>query len=357
MNPNSLFTLKTLLAVAAAFAIFVPSAHGSGTSVGDGGDPVFYFLESTRSSLKRTLAQMETLAERRSRPCETLDRLTVPQKEICREFTLEILPQILKLNGPMDPTPFVLRSSPLYVDGPDGQPMPVAARTIVGPGGPIEFHRSSIEFSSPTQLLFLMAHEFGHKAAYKGGWLRDNEMVEGFGSGRALLDAFAESLVEYAKEEGLIGTLFGLRDVFECRISTAGGSFNLRVSTPRRFVGKRHDLYRVSLGVLPTDPQIEVPEADGNHLQLRLQIEEDGGCNTSGARHTSLQIQRVFPATETETTPPQILTERSIANFNPVCVRNSSWMTISFNQTDFACRYVSTEGVNLKFMPFKMKTK
>ena len=118
--------------------------YGGGTVVGDGGDPIFEFLEATRFSMIESIKILINDPAERKVFCQQ-KTLNLQQKKFCSDYFLSIASEVLRLNQGLEKTLFVLREKSLEVIGPDGKPMMVAARTDLGSNGPIEFHRDSIK--------------------------------------------------------------------------------------------------------------------------------------------------------------------------------------------------------------------
>lgn len=322
-------------------------ANASGTSVGNGGDPLLYFLETTRYALRQTLTFLDSDPASNEKICDSLQNLTPDQRADCTLFAQQVLKPILALNVPLNPTPFVLRDEPLIVIGPDGNPMPVAARTELGPQGPIEFHRPSIALLSPSQMVLLMAHEFGHKAAFRGANVEDNPPVMSFPNGRLLLDSFGAAISSWAMTKGYITSNFTLLDLFNCEIANSGGSFRSSTWIPRKFAGNNFGTYEITIGFLPTDPiKIEGTELDGNTLHLRLRVSETKSCLEDNAgRKSELEVIRLF-AGEQRT---ELVAHSDFPGFNPICDPAKNNLTIEASGFRFTCAYSGTsEGVIAK---------
>ena len=320
----------------------------SGTVVRDGGDPLFYFLESTRDSLVDTLKLIKLDNNESAHFC-TIGKLNAAQKKFCRQFFFAIVDQMLQLNQGEQKTLFVLRDKPLYVTGPDGKPMPVAAMTQLGPQGEVEFHRDSIKVMPPAQILFLMAHEFQHKSNYKNHYTTDNEVIGPFRNGRELIDTVAASVVEVAKRKGIIGTDYGLRDLFDCQIQVGGYTFKDLVNTTRMFKSTDMMSYETGIGLNPNDGCPKISENTNSTLYFKVNIEELGNCNDepkyASTRSTRVQIIRSFAKDNSGNQPPdQIVNEDAIASFNPLCIVDGGTMTLSYQNVQFSCHYYGTQG-------------
>ena len=336
------------------FALLVPfGAYASGSVIGNGGDPLFYFLEATRSSLIETAKQI--LDKEGSSFCEKPE-LTQSQSEQCRKFFFTIAEELLRLNQGPNKTVFVLREQTLLVEGPDKKPMPVAARTQLGNKGEIEFHRDSIHLMSPSQILFLMAHEFGHKALFDGRYVTDNEPAGVFASGRELIDTMAAAVVESAKRFNKVGSQYGLRDNFECRVLVGETKFGVRTSSPRSFMNQALMSYETSLSRLPTDSVVFVPETDETDLVFRAVINEPANCDEKWheGRKTELSILRQFRTAERR--EDEVVVAKTLLGFNPICEKTRSAVELSYGRATFSCKYFGTQGttsMNLLRVPFR----
>jgi hypothetical protein len=331
------------------FLVIPLEGNASGTAVGNGGDPLFYYLESTRGSMSQTLDYLKNEPGDSNRICDALPTLTLNQRKDCADFARQSFAQMLKLNSPLEPIEFVLRNDPLLVDGPDGQPMPVAARTTLSNRGPIEFHRASIEFLRPSQMLMLMVHEFGHKVKFKGHHVQDNLPIMSFRNGRELLDSFGKVVSHWAVKKGFIGDSFALRDLFDCKVNSNAGQFRVRVSTSRKIEAQNSEKYEITMGYYPSDPRIEVPELSGDTLLLRMFITESRSClENNPDRHASLEIVRLF-ANSAKT---EVVSRREFLGINPICdLQSNQSLTIEGAGITFSCVYVGTEGATTNAKP------
>lgn len=316
----------------------------SGTVIGNGGDPIFYFLRSTRHALIQTIRDYYRDPEIKEKFCKN-EILTEEQVAYCNEYTLEVLEKILTLNLGENQVPFVLRQEPLLVEGPEGEPMPVAARTISGPEGSIEFHRPSIYTMAPDQVLFLITHEFQHKVLWQERYLDDFSPVGPFHSGRDLLDSVGLALAQYAKKRGRIGSQYGLRDSFRCHIQNASGNFGVRASSPRRFFSNTLMSYQTSLGKNPTDASIYIPETSTTDLVFQLLINEPANCSEdtelSRDRYTELLLIRTDRDLDTS---PETAASEMLEGFNPICEQDSSELEIHYRDIVISCSFSGTEG-------------
>lgn len=335
--------LNSFIAVLAIVAPVVGLASGS--VVGNGGDPIFHFLEATRFGYVETVRLATLDPAEQAKFCKQPE-LSVPQSDFCRDFFFAIADGALALNTGTKKTVFVLRDETLLVTGPDGKPMPVSARTPLGGAGEIEFHRDSLRTMSPAQILFLIAHEFGHKVAFNGVFTDDNSAIGPFATGRELIDAMASAITEVAKRRGKIGSQYGLRDSFDCRVGAQGTTFGARVSSSRLFLSSDLMSYETSLSRNPTDSALFVPETANSDIMFRFVISEPANCKALpgplAARKTLLSI---FRLTKTESGDVEdTLTEKEIAEWNPMCDAQPQPFGLTYQGVSFSCAFRGTEG-------------
>lgn len=321
---------------------FGGSKLDSGTVVGNGGDPIFEFFEASRAILIKILNNVREDPKKQELLCQ-LEALSSDQIVFCRHFVLEVLPEILKLSQGPNKTLFALREDPLKVIGPDGEPMMVAARTELGPGGPIELHRDSVKNFVPTQALFLIAHEFLHKSAFEGIYISDNGPIGPFDNGRDLLDSASKYLVDLAVKTGVVGTQFGVQDIFKCDTTVGTTPIGTIVSSNRMYFSKDLDSYESSLGKNPTDNTIFVPETNNSSIILRAEIVEPNNCREpSSSRKTLLKVIRVIALAD-QTSQFEVLKENDLLE-NPMCSNASPNFEISWEQIRFSCKYIGSIG-------------
>lgn len=319
-----------------------PAATASGTVVGNGGDPIFDFMEAARASMIETIKLLLLESTERETFC-TDTKLMPEQTEFCRQVFTAVAPEILRISQGMDRTRFVLRDEPLLVIGADGKPMAVAARTALGASGPIELHRESVKTLLPTQALFLLTHEFQHKAAYHGHFIDDNTPIGPFASGRDLLDAVASAVVNVARRWGKIGSQFGIRDVFECQVISGTTGFGARISSSRIFQTPDLMSYKTSVGKNPLDGTVYLPETSTTSLELRFEITEPNNCGEpSSARKMIFEIVRATRLQDGSRSDSVIKREESFQN--PMCPGADSAFEIAADSVKFACRYYGSEG-------------
>lgn len=338
---------KRVALVVAAALVFATQALASGSSIGNGGDPLFYFLEATRMRFVDAIGVALVDSKEKAKFCRE-GRLTSEQVELCRSFFFQTANQVLALNKGVKKTSFVLRKKSILVKGPDGLPMPVAARTQLGPEGVVEFHRESVKLMAPSQVLHLISHEFGHKSAFLSRYITDNERVGAFASGRELLDAVAAAVVATAKRARLIGSQYGLRDSFTCVTLVGDTPVGMRASSARYFLSDDLLSYQTSLSRYSTDPVIFVPESPQSDLVFRVVVSEPSNC--AGHEHfveergTELAILRFTKAQGTSPSKEETLVSLKLPGYNPMCEKTPSDFGLVFGSVRFSCRYYGTEG-------------
>jgi len=332
--------------VSIIFAIFIIQfkfpALGGGTVVGNGGDPIFEFMEAARFSMIETLKILVRDSEEQKSFCQHTS-LTSEQSLFCQDYFLKITPEILRLNQGSNKTVFVLRDQRLEVIGPDGKPMVAAARTLLGPVGPIELHRDSVKTLRPTQVLFLLTHEFQHKSHYNGIYVNDNDPIGPFARGRDLLDAASKSLVSLARRKGKVGTQFGMSDIFDCLVNIRNSKFLARIVTSRLFKSEDLMSYETSSGKNPYDGSISLPETNNDSLLLRFNIHEPNNCGEADSRRkTFLQIIR------SQTDKVGVIHEAILAHaelpINPMCPGSDPQLVITWEAVSFSCQYYGSSS-------------
>ncbi len=313
-----------------------------GTVIGNGGDPVFEFLEAARVSMIETLKVIANDPKEQAVLCRQ-EPLDLVQSDFCRNYVLAVLPDMLKLSQGLKKTLFVLRDHPLLVQGPDGQPMVVAARTELGPQGPIEFNRDAVKTLLPTQVLFLMSHEFLHKASFEGRFINDNSSEGPFATGRDLLDSVATYVVSLARKKGKIGSQFGIRDIFDCTVNLDHSQFGARISSSRLFQAPDLMSYETSIGKNPSDGTIYVPEANNSNILLKFVIQEPNNCgDASNFRNTTVQIVR-RKLKQNGDYEDQVVSNTNLSR-NPMCPGSDTGLEISWQNIKFNCKYYGSEG-------------
>ncbi len=322
-------------------SLYSISSAASGTVIGNGGDPIFEFLNAARSSMVETIRSVVFKKEELDKFCSS-DKIEMEKQRFCRHFFEIVGPQIIELNRGQDRTKFALKEEALYVEGPDGKPMAVAARTQLGPLGVVEFHRGSVKTMIPTQVLFLISHESQHKVEFEGKSISDNQEIGPFADGRELLDTVASALTEVAKKKGFIGSQFGIQDIFDCSVEADDSSFGARIPSARRFSSDDLMSYETSMGKNPTDGTVFLPETSGSKLLLRMMISEPNNC---GGAHVDRfnQVQIVRSISTDEGFEEEVLAERMFFE-NPMCPQAKHDFGISYEQVSFSCNYFGSTG-------------
>ncbi|MGZ3795881.1 MAG: hypothetical protein ACXVB1_05935 [Pseudobdellovibrionaceae bacterium] len=334
------FFPKTLLLI--CLFSFSRQVFAGGTVVGNGGDPVFEFMEAARTSMIETLKVIANDPNEQTSFCKQAP-LSSDQTKFCHDYFLTLLPDMLRLSQGLNKTLFVLRDQPLLVTGPDGKPMVVAGRTDLGPQGPIELNRDAVKTMLPTQVLFLITHEFQHKANYNGGFVNDKDPIGPFSNGRDLIDNVAKYVVAVARRKGKVGSQFGIRDIFDCVAMTGTSQFGARLSSSRIFQTDDLMSYETSFGKNPTDGSIYLPETSNTALVLRFDITEPNNCgDLHQLRKTSVQIVRRSKLSNGSTQDAVVSDIESITN--PMCPHSDSRIEISWQQIKFTCQYFGSEG-------------
>lgn len=331
-------------------------ADGSSV-IGNGGDPLFSFLETTRFAFVETLKLRESRNEKDY--CTNLKELSAEQKDFCLEVFNESYQQFLMLNLEISKVKFILKDEQLFVYGADGKPMPVAARTIMDREGPIEFHRDSIKFYSPNQLFLLLGHELGHKIIFKGQFIDDDTPIGPFASGRELLDTMAKSLALIARKNGKIGSYFGLRDFFSC-ITKFDNGFQGKTTTSsaRIFFSDDFKKYQSGLGRNSSDSNISVIESSESQLIFKFLIEENNNCSVHTTnRKTTVEIIRIYEKHGSQTPRPDEQVALLELAKNPICEKEATPLMLSTRGVTFSCLYIGSQGSNQENNFYQMNYK
>lgn len=324
---------------------FISIAKAS-TGVGSGGDVIDLYLESTRLSLLDSLESLvskpsngDSLCDCKADPnnnplCGKLRALTPDQRQLCRAFILETASEIITLNlgrPSRSRVPFLLSMEPITVADPNGNLRPVSAATPLGPDGPITFHYDSVRMLSPMFILALIAHEFGHKATFRGEIIDDNPIIAAFdfpGGGRALLDAVGAGVAWYASTADFVGREFGVMDTFTCDVLETTSNMGLPAmgDSQRLFLSRdKLDAYETGIGFSPRQLPCNWRNDQATIISFQLKIHEDQGCsNKSSAkasRYTTIETWIYHLAVKPGDTPPppEKLREVQMKGFNPIC--------------------------------------
>ncbi|MGE0632003.1 MAG: hypothetical protein AB7O96_06320 [Pseudobdellovibrionaceae bacterium] len=334
-------SFKYLISI--TLCIFSVQTFGSGTGVGNGGDPIFDFLEAARVSMVETLKIAAKDPEEKNKLCNS-EKLEPEQIQFCREVLNSVSVEVLKLNQIKNRTPFVLRNDPLFVEGPDGKPMMVAARTVLGPFGTIEFHRDSVKTLTPVQVLFLISHEFLHKVPYQDHYISDLEDIGPFANGRHLLDSISSAIVTLAKKKKQVGTQFGIRDIFHCSSYVNDAHTGLSAfSLARMFASEDLFSYETSSGKNPNDGFISIPQDLSTLLRFKFVITEPNNCGPeSPERKNMLQIVQMKRGPDNNY--DETIIEELLLFENPMCPQATKSFGIRHQQFRFECTYYGSDG-------------
>lgn len=307
----------------------------SGTGVANGGDPTFESLRETKIILQRTL---RWLIDNPQDP--SLCKYAFYDKELCFEWIMKAAPQILKITEGPEATAMVLRREPLYVPDILGKPMFVAARTTVGPTGPIEFHRDSIKIMPQNDLLFLMAHEFQHKVIFRGKYLKDDTSIQPGLSGRDLLDDVARVISGVAEENRWLERISHIQDSFDCKVTKNGLEFGTKVTSKRNYLGHRITDYKLSIGRTPLDPTLYVRENAKASLRLKFVVTDFNNCGVPLDvvwRNTNIEIIRTTELNE-ENFDEETLAQSTLP-YNFMCPGQKNKFDITYKDVTFTCSY------------------
>jgi len=341
-NKNVKFRSSVLL-IFVLIIQFRHTASAGGTVVGDAGDPIFEFMESARFAMIETLKVIANEPDEQKLFCQQ-SSLNSDQIQFCHDYFLSITKDMLRLSQGINKTLFVLRENPFEVIGPDGKPMVAAARTLLGPDGPIELHRDSVKTLIPTQVLFLIAHEFQHKSNFNGIYVGDNNPIGPFANGRDLIDAAAKSLVSIARRKGKIGSQFGIRDIYDCLVQIRSKKIKLRIVSSRIFKSEDLMTYESSSGKNPNDGVIALPESNNEELMLRFVINEPNNCSAINPdRKTTIQIIRT--KTEIDGSIHEMILANTNLSDNPICPGSNHQFSISWDRLNFNCKYFGSNSI------------
>jgi hypothetical protein len=321
------------------------------TAVGNGGDVFTKYLETTRAALVQAIRDLKSSPDDQKRICLEQKDLTPQQILECRGLLLSTMDEIMALNSPSNPTQFGLSDQPLDLPDPSGNLVERDAETDLGPIGSILFNFSRVQFMSPFQILMVMAHAFGHKSLYQGGYLQDNPPTPSFTQGRSLLDSMGFAVATYAQSKGIIGEYFDLRDSFSCTIEfNSGQGMNATVGSQRLFFSEKDfDKYETGINLRPFDEPICALDTPTTRLCLSIRIEERTGCDLGqvSGRSTILDIEQVEnPLPDGTQAPSKLLSEKVFDHYNPLCDKLPTSLPIDANGIKFSCMYVGSQGLS-----------
>lgn len=195
----------------------------------------------------------------------------------------------------------------------------------------------------PTQVLFLLTHEFQHKARFRGAFVNDNDPIGPFANGRDLIDNAAKSVVAIARRTGKIGFQFGIRDIFDCIVLAGSARFGARLSSSRLFLAADLFSYETSLGHNTSFESIFLPETIDTAVVFKFRIQEPNNCgDPHPSRKTSVQIVRRSKISN-RAFQDTVLSEVELQH-NPMCPQSDPKIELSWQQTTFSCQYFGSQG-------------
>jgi len=334
------------------------------TGIGNGGDVMDAYLSDARYRVTEIFRRfMQEGPDARGAVCAQLE-LTTTQKSDCAAFLQATAAEYISLHTGPNPVPFEISATPVYVDGPDGEPLRVAARTWLGAEGPITFDYELIASRSPRLLLALLIHETGHKVTFhyeskQGSKLHveDDLPVLSFATGRQLLDSAGLAMAEYAVRERLIGDTYALVDQFWCKITFNDASRPIIVSTAneRDFLNdasqaNRFAAFDMIIGY-PKPAGIKIGDGE-NCLAFHLRAHEEADCQDAhdpATRYTEMEIYRIFKRKPGEAPRPnEAVATKRLNDFNPACAAvpdvTDQPMTIATPSMTFTCQYKGAQA-------------
>lgn len=336
--------------------INVQTAFGSGSVIGNGGDPIYHFIENTRKAYISTIQDLIT-NKQLGRVCENTN-LEKDKLNFCKYFFKSTYKNILSINiHSKNRAEIKLTNKTLYTKDKYGELIEVSAvaHSIYEgfTSNTITFHRPSIKSNTPFENLLLFSHELGHLVRFKGKILNDNDSYGPFENGRLLLDTLALSISRIAKSQGIIGSDYGLKDNFLCEVSIGNTGFTQRTSSSRIIYSDSFNKYNVGfnrLHLTPHDPGISVIEDKfkNQNLLFVIEIQENNSCvnpDNLSLRSTKLKIIR---ETITNSMPKyEDLVSEEFLGLNPLCEKKKNILSLSYRDFKFECEYMSTYGESL----------
>lgn len=315
----------------------------SGTGIGNADDPVFEFMEATRTSMVETLKFIMSNPDEQAQLCKSL-KSNPAQHEFCKNYFFNVVPDILRLSQGEKKTALAMRDEPLYTVLPDGTRKYIVSKTAAGPNGPIEIHWASVKNYNPLQALEMILSEFQHKADFNGNFVKDTEPVGPFATGRELIEALSSSVVYIAQYSGNIGLKFSIRDTFACSIIASANPLpiNINLYLPRKYQNADLTNYQTSLGIKNIS-DVAITDFNGDSISLRFTIEEPNNCKgPHAARRSLLQIVRSSRASDGSIN--QTVLENRTLGYNPMCPNTSADLAIASDRFTFKCQYYGSEG-------------
>lgn len=315
----------------------------SGTVVRNGGDPVHIYISDIRNVLNQTLHSIVAHPENVIF-CGYLES----EMKGCREFLFEAAPQIIKLTEGGSATPLVLRKDPFMVDS-HGYDEYVSARTQLGPKGPIEIHRDSVKNMKPETILELLAHEFLHKATFRGKYLSDNgQALKEFDNNRFFIDTVAAAIQRHAIRLGLRYKTIDIWDRFDCTVVAKGLEFGASLKSQRRAKFDGWKEYKTGIGINPLDVGLFYKESANTSLRFRFEISSGGDCPSHSRLYEtdSISMDILKTTTDAQGAVNEEVLAHGTSIENPLCanVKEKSFR-LSHGGVQFTCTYGGSEGM------------
>lgn len=348
------------------------------TGIGSGGDVVAAYLEETRARFVETLNTYRAASNAAKATICQGQGLTSVQEDNCALIFSEVASAMTDFHTGPKRLLFELSKDPVMVLGADGALMRVAAKTLTGPEGSVTFDYALILRRSPKLLMALIAHETGHKVAFKHGpkdssrlYIEDDAPVGEFGSGRALLDALGLAVGNFAEAQAIIGAQFSIQDKFYCEIRPTNGGIGFYQAGDdfRNFLmsdsdDRPYDVFHSGIG---PSRNLQVGVMQGNTcLSLELMLNEGSGCLAPGdidKRSVDMKVMRLFrPDGNGRTKEPELLAHHRIRGWNPSCeedqAKREKPMTIEVEGIAFVCTYKGmAAATHPALIPFETASK
>lgn len=353
----------------AAQIVLASAAWGQAPSsvVGNGGNLFREYLNTTRLQFVAVLRAIDKLHKDGGNLAFLCAGrgLSAEQLNYCRKFALAAIPQMLDLNTVEPRTPLEPGEDLMAPDS-RGELAPCDAKVERIEGqpvdrmSPIRFETRRARLYSPQELLFLMAHEFGHMIQYEVDnprlFIDDYVAVGPFtDGGKTLLDAVASTIMGFAVDRGLVGQNFTLVDLFQCSAKMAGMPFESQFSIPARRLPsengpwqQRYDKYTAGFG-LPGPASFGVSFMDtalNKQLYLRMQIVEQHACAplsnpTTLDRSTRLSLVYLD---DHPTNYVTVVESTGALPRNPICEAEQIPILLQYRGMTFSCTFAGTRG-------------
>jgi hypothetical protein len=324
-----------------------------GTSVGGGGDPLYFYLHATRTKIQAIITEMQRDPQHlKDELCRLPEnQLTDEQVSFCQNFIMFYRSAIYNLTIAEKDVPFEVIDTPIIAPGPDGNDIQVVAGTQLRETGVIYVNRSLARHLSPQAMLQIVVHEFGHKIKQSpsGLFLTDLAPVGPFANGRFFLDTIGQSFVQYALDHELIGRQFGVWDQFACVVKPHDGSaFSAVIGGQRQFFNNNPFDYQTGFGF--TNQSGTVSVFDGREqIGIRIKIRDKGSCNgATNTRSTLVELYSYQAVMNPGDPRPQEKLEKSqtMADFNPLCTTPAPHLSFQIKGHVFDCSYAFSSGID-----------